>query len=157
SLNPDGTLRNPPEIVDRARMFMPGQERYRSAAESARRSVLKAAPFQLPPGDREKWAQEVILNFDPRQTLGGKDMIQTTSRRWLALPAWAAALLLIATLAQQAVAAVEIDITRGNFRPVPIAISDFDADNPQANRLGQDVARVIRANLERSGLFKPVD
>lgn len=54
-------------------------------------------------------------------------------------------------------AAVEIDITRGNFKPVPIAISDLDGDNPQALKVGQDVARVIRANLERSGLFKPVD
>ena len=71
SLNPDGSLRTQPEIVDQARMFMPGQDSYRSAAESARRAVLKAAPFQLPPGDREKWAQEIILNFDPRQMLGG--------------------------------------------------------------------------------------
>lgn len=71
SLNPDGSLRTQPEIVDTARMYMPGQESYRSAAESARRAVLKAAPFQLPPGDREKWSQEIILNFDPRQMLGG--------------------------------------------------------------------------------------
>jgi TolB protein len=60
-------------------------------------------------------------------------------------------------LAMAAQAAVEIDITRGNFKPVPIAISDFDADNPQATKLGQDVAAVIRADLERSGLFKPAD
>lgn len=60
-------------------------------------------------------------------------------------------------LAMAAKAAVEIDITRGNFKPVPIAISDFDADNPQATKLGQDVAAVIRADLERSGLFKPAD
>ncbi|MFN4275556.1 MAG: Tol-Pal system beta propeller repeat protein TolB [Ferrovibrio sp.] len=60
-------------------------------------------------------------------------------------------------LAVAAKAAVEIDITRGNFKPVPIAISDFDADNPQATKLGQDVAAVIRADLERSGLFKPAD
>ncbi len=71
SLNPDGSLRSQPEIVDQARMYMPGQDNYRAAAESARRAVLKAAPFQLPPGDREKWAQEIILNFDPRQMLGG--------------------------------------------------------------------------------------
>jgi hypothetical protein len=71
SLNPDGTLKNPPEIVDKLRMYAPGQESYRSAAESARRAVLKAAPFKLPPGDKEKWGQEIILNFDPRQMLGG--------------------------------------------------------------------------------------
>jgi hypothetical protein len=71
SLNPDGSLRQQPEIVDSARMFMPGNESYRAAAESARRAVLKAVPFQLPPGDRDKWGQEIILNFDPRMMLGG--------------------------------------------------------------------------------------
>jgi len=71
SLNPDGSLRQQPEIVDTARMYLPGQESYRAAAESARRAVLKAVPFQLPPGDRDKWSQEIILNFDPRMMLGG--------------------------------------------------------------------------------------
>jgi len=71
SLNPDGTLKTQPEIVDQARMYLPGQESYRSAAESARRAVLKAAPFRLPPGDPAKWSQDIILNFDPRQMLGG--------------------------------------------------------------------------------------
>lgn len=66
-------------------------------------------------------------------------------------------LIAVALIAPQTHAAVEIDITRGNFKPVPIAISDFDADNPQALKIGTDVAAVIRADLERSGLFKPVD
>jgi len=67
------------------------------------------------------------------------------------------ALAAITLAVSSAQAAVEIDITRGNFKPVPIAISDFDADNPQALKIGTDVAAVIRADLERSGLFKPVD
>ncbi|MEK9971204.1 MAG: Tol-Pal system beta propeller repeat protein TolB [Ferrovibrio sp.] len=67
------------------------------------------------------------------------------------------ALVALAMIAPPVQAAVEIDITRGNFKPVPIAISDFDAENPQALKIGTDVARVIRADLERSGLFKPVD
>ncbi|MCW0233805.1 MAG: Tol-Pal system beta propeller repeat protein TolB [Ferrovibrio sp.] len=67
------------------------------------------------------------------------------------------ALMLALFVATAGHAAVEIDITRGNFKPVPIAISDLDGDNPQALKLGTDVARVIRADLERSGLFKPVD
>lgn len=71
SLNADGSLRQQPEIVDTARMYLPGQESYRAAAESARRAVLKAVPFQLPPGDRDKWSQEIILIFDPRMMLGG--------------------------------------------------------------------------------------
>lgn len=71
SLNPDGTLRTQPTIVDEAKMYLPGNESYRSAAESARRAVLKAVPFQLPPGDKDKWSQDIILNFDPRMMLGG--------------------------------------------------------------------------------------
>ncbi|WP_341897802.1 energy transducer TonB [Ferrovibrio terrae] len=71
SLHPDGRLKGQPEIVDQARMYMPGQESYRAAAESARRAVLKAEPFQLPPGDKDKWSQDIILNFDPRMMLGG--------------------------------------------------------------------------------------
>ncbi|PJI42099.1 hypothetical protein [Ferrovibrio sp.] len=71
TLNPDGSLRTQPEIIDTARMYLPGQENYRSAAESAKRAVLKAAPFKLPPGDKDKWTQEIILNFDPRMMLGG--------------------------------------------------------------------------------------
>ncbi|QDO99596.1 Tol-Pal system protein TolB [Ferrovibrio terrae] len=73
------------------------------------------------------------------------------------LRSWVLALLAIVLVAPQVRAAVEIDITRGNFKPVPIAISDFDADNPQALKIGTDVAAVIRADLERSGLFKPAD
>ncbi|HEX6978711.1 MAG TPA: Tol-Pal system beta propeller repeat protein TolB [Alphaproteobacteria bacterium] len=68
-----------------------------------------------------------------------------------------AALLMLVGMTRPAAAAVEIDITRGNFKPVPIAVSDFDADNPQMTKVGQDIAQVIRADLERSGLFKPVD
>jgi len=67
------------------------------------------------------------------------------------------ALMMALAVATTAQAAVEIDITKGNFKPVPIAISDFDGDNPQALKVGTDVARVIRADLERSGLFKPAD
>ena len=69
-----------------------------------------------------------------------------------------AALLAAAALVPVPVnAALQIDITRGNIQPLPIAISDFDAETPPAVKVGGDVARVIRANLERSGLFKPLD
>ena len=54
-------------------------------------------------------------------------------------------------------AALEIDITRGNVDPLPIAIPDFDGDAGQGKRVGADVTGVITANLARSGLFKPLD
>jgi TolB protein len=54
-------------------------------------------------------------------------------------------------------AALEIDITRGNVDPLPIAIPDFAGSEGQSQRIGADVASVITGNLDRSGLFKPLD
>ncbi len=45
-------------------------------------------------------------------------------------------------------------ISEGNIQPRPIAIPEFISANPQ---LGRDVAQVVAADLERSGLFKLVD
>lgn len=52
-----------------------------------------------------------------------------------------------------ALAALKIDITQGNVEPLPIAVLDFDGEGS----VGQDLATVIVADLERSGLFRPVD
>jgi len=50
-----------------------------------------------------------------------------------------------------------IDITRGNVEPLPIAIPDFIEAKPEAARYAKDVAAVVIADLERSGLFRAVD
>ena len=52
---------------------------------------------------------------------------------------------------------LRIDITRGNVEPLPIAISDFDGADAAARQRGANIAAVVRADLERSGLFAPVD
>ncbi|MCD6034911.1 MAG: tolB [Rickettsiales bacterium] len=53
-------------------------------------------------------------------------------------------------------ALLNVDITRGNAEPLPIAITDFSGrENDRA--IGEDIARVVRADLERSGLFRPID
>lgn len=57
----------------------------------------------------------------------------------------------------QAQAQLEIDITKGNIDPTPIAIPDFLATDSQSRTIGADIAAVIRADLERSGLFKALD
>ena len=66
-------------------------------------------------------------------------------------------LVLIAALAALAVApahaALQVDVTQGNAQPLPIAIPDFIGD-PTA---GPNIAGVVRADLERSGLFRPLD
>ncbi len=66
------------------------------------------------------------------------------------------ALLLVAALCRPAAAELKIDITRGKIEPMPIAVTWFVGQGPEA-RLGAKLANVISANLERSGLFRPID
>lgn len=54
-------------------------------------------------------------------------------------------------------ARVLIDITQGSTDPLPVAVTDFTAGTEQEVRLGQDISRVVTGNLERSGLFRPLD
>ena len=48
----------------------------------------------------------------------------------------------------------EYDVTKGSLRPKPIAIPHFFGDDP---RLGAALADIVSADLERSGLFRPID
>jgi TolB protein len=66
---------------------------------------------------------------------------------------------LIVTLAgiTGARAELRLDITRGRVEPMPIAISTFYGQGGQENQVGRDIAQVVSANLERSGLFRPLD
>jgi TolB protein len=60
-------------------------------------------------------------------------------------------------MASGAHAELQVDITRGNLQPLPIAITDFYGQGQKEQEAGRDIASVISADLERSGLFKPVD
>jgi len=53
-----------------------------------------------------------------------------------------------------AAAELRIDITRGTVNPIPIAIPDFGGEDERSVRIGHDVAQVLQADLERSGLFR---
>ncbi|MBO6543810.1 MAG: Tol-Pal system protein TolB [Alphaproteobacteria bacterium] len=53
-------------------------------------------------------------------------------------------------------AALQIDITQGNVDPLPLAITDFLGSGQQDRKIGADVSQVIAADLERSGLFRPL-
>jgi len=57
----------------------------------------------------------------------------------------------LATVAVPASAQLTIDMTRPTFEPVPIAIVDFAGD-----RVGGEIATVIRNNLQNSGLFRSI-
>ena len=50
-------------------------------------------------------------------------------------------------------AQTEVSINQGDVQPLPIAIPDFAG----AGQTGADIVKVISANLERSGLFRPLD
>ena len=59
--------------------------------------------------------------------------------------------------ASPARAELVIDITRGFVEPLPVAVTDFFGESPDETKVGADIAGVIAANLERSGLFRPID
>jgi TolB protein len=60
------------------------------------------------------------------------------------------AALLVVTAAR---AELVIDVRRGNFQPVPIAVADFAGEGD----LGQRVSGIITNNLKRSGYFAPIE
>lgn len=66
-------------------------------------------------------------------------------------------LLLSFLVAPIANAEVRIDITRGVVKPIPLAVTDFHGVSAEESQVGRDIAGVVSADLERSGLFKPVD
>jgi TolB protein len=60
---------------------------------------------------------------------------------------------LAAGLASRAAhAEIEVNVNRGDVQPLPIAIPAFGGGGP-----GAEIASVIAANLQRSGLFRPLD
>jgi TolB protein len=56
-----------------------------------------------------------------------------------------------------ALAALKVDVNQGNIQPLPVAIPDFVAAAPGDEAAGQNIAKVVRADLNRSGLFNPLD
>ena len=77
-----------------------------------------------------------------------------TRRRVLTLGALAGGLTLSA---RHAAAVVRLDVTQGNFQPLPIAIADFMSGATADNDTALGVTQIITADLRRSGLFAPID
>jgi TolB protein len=80
----------------------------------------------------------------------------TLSKRWSAAAGALAAFMVLA-IVSVARAELRIDITQGTVEPLPIAITQFVGNTASAGGFGRDIARVISADLERSGLFRPID
>ena len=73
-------------------------------------------------------------------------------------------LLIIATA--QSNALIEVDITRGNLDPLPIAVSPLSADKDtnekltkelKIDKVGHEISSVVENNLRNSGLFNPLN
>lgn len=54
---------------------------------------------------------------------------------------------------QNAYAQLKGTVTSADFNPIPIAVTDFLS----GDQMGQQISSVVTADLERSGLFKPID
>ncbi|MEE2746030.1 MAG: Tol-Pal system beta propeller repeat protein TolB [Pseudomonadota bacterium] len=52
---------------------------------------------------------------------------------------------------------LRVDITRGTVKPLPIAVTDFIGSEQKEKQIGNSISRVVRADLERSGLFQTID
>ena len=84
-------------------------------------------------------------------------MMMTAAMRatWKAGIGALVALLILASRSTSA--ELRIDITKAVVEPIPVAVADFVGANMLPSQYGADIARVITADLERSGLFKPID
>ncbi len=52
---------------------------------------------------------------------------------------------------------LEVTLTQGSVKPTPIAITDLFSTESNTIKLGKNISKVISDNLERSGLFLPID
>ncbi len=78
----------------------------------------------------------------------------------LHIPAVRALMVGMSVLAATSVVAraeIRIDVTRGNIDPMPVAITEFFSIEPGAADIGAELSAVIAADLDRSGLFAPID
>ena len=75
----------------------------------------------------------------------------------LMLGAGAAAGALVGLSSRRAAAVLKLDVTQGNVAPVPIAIPEFVAVATADPAAGRNVSQIISSNLQRSGLFAPID
>jgi TolB protein len=79
---------------------------------------------------------------------------RVTRRRALALGALAGGLTLSPRFAT---AVVQLDVTAGNFQPMPIGLPDFIGGTAGDGDTARGVTQIITANLRRCGLFAPID
>ncbi|HVY59698.1 MAG TPA: Tol-Pal system beta propeller repeat protein TolB [Xanthobacteraceae bacterium] len=80
-----------------------------------------------------------------------------TRRRLLLASAAATAGALAGLTPREAAAVLQIDVTQGNVQPLPIALPDFVGGSPSDSEAARSITQIITADLQRSGLFAPID
>ncbi len=75
-------------------------------------------------------------------------------------------LLILFFLPNNVYSLIEVDITRGNLNPLPIAVSPLFSDEKTINNgkkeleisdIGSEISKIVENNLKRTGLFNPLD
>ena len=75
-------------------------------------------------------------------------------------------LFLIALIPIKAFALIEVDITRGNLNPLPLAVSPLSIDDKskksfenilKKENIGSEISTIVENNLRTSGLFNPLN
>ena len=74
-------------------------------------------------------------------------------------------LFLMSLLPLKAFALIEVDITRGNLSPLPLAVSPLSIDEQskksfekilKKENIGSEISSIVENNLRISGLFNPL-
>ena len=74
--------------------------------------------------------------------------------------------ILLVLLPVQTFALIEVDITRGNLNPLPVAVSPLAIDKNSKDylkkilkkeNLGSEISIIVTNNLKQSGLFNPLN
>ena len=91
------------------------------------------------------------------RTVSKDFQMHLTRRRALGLGAGAAAGVAAGLYPHAASAVLRLQITEGNFQPMPIALPDFAGGTQGDGEVARGVTQVITSNLRRSGLFVPID
>ena len=75
-------------------------------------------------------------------------------------------IILLIIIPSKSFSLIEVDITRGNLDPLPIAVSPLSIDeNSRQNfekilkkrNIGEEISKMIEVNLKTSGLFNPLN
>ena len=77
--------------------------------------------------------------------------------RWGFVRRWMMMLAFVVSWGPVAHAELSVDINQGTFKPIPMAFAQFSVTQGQDAMLAENIQRVVRADLETTGLIQPVN